>query len=163
MDFFKPECQTGPFYQERFGLCDDQNTTQAYVKETDSEKWIATVENPARRPLIFTAIDKCVIQDADEFGRRRCDGMLTTESLLYLVELKNQKKHWEQEAIEQLESTIKFLSEHHDLSHFRTKKAFVCNKRHRPFATIDNALQSQFFQKYKFRIDVHAIVLVIPS
>ena len=31
MDFFQPACQSGPFQQARFGLCDDQNTTPAYV------------------------------------------------------------------------------------------------------------------------------------
>lgn len=85
MDFFKPECQSGPFSQERFGLCDDQNATPAYIDTTTPEKWVATVENPARKAVTFTAIYKCVIQDGDEPSRGRCDGMLTTEDLLYMV------------------------------------------------------------------------------
>lgn len=161
MDFFKPECQSGPFHQTQFGLCDDQNGTPAYVDTTNLDKWIATIKNPARRPVTFTAIDKCVIQDADESERGRCDGMLTAEDLLYLVELKDQRTHWMPQAIEQLESTIQFLREHHDLTRFRHKKAFACNKRHKAFATIDNELQRRFFQDHGFRIDVQATVLVV--
>lgn len=164
MDFFKPECQSGPFNQELFGLCDDQNTTRAYVDTTDPEKWVATVENPSQKAVTFTAIDKCVIQDCDAPGSGRCDGMLTTDDLLYLVELKDQKTNWQSHAIEQLKSTIEFLVEHHanDLTRFKTKKAFACNKRHRAFATIDNELQRRFFRNYRFRIDVQATVLVLP-
>ena len=165
MDFFNPECQSGPFSQERFGLCDDQNATRAYADTTSPEKWVATVKNPSQKAVTFTAIDKCVIQDGDEPDRGRCDGMLTTVDLLYLVELKDQRAHWQPHAIAQLESTILFLRQHHldDLSRFRHKKAFACNKRHRAFATIDHELKRRFFQSYGFRIDIQATVLVLPS
>ena len=163
MDFFKPECQSGPFSQERFGLCDDQNATPAYVDTTTPEKWVATVENPARKAVTFTAIDKCVIQDGDEPSRGRCDGTLTTEDLLYLVELKDKKDDWQSHAIEQLASTIRFLRDHHDLTRFRHKKAFACNKRHKPFAHIDNERMLRFHRNYGFRIDVQATVLIIRT
>lgn len=163
MDFFKPECQSGPFDQAEFGLCDDQNTTCAYVDTATPEKWVATVRNPSRKAITFTAIDKCVIRDADEPERGRCDAMLTTDDLLYLVELKDQKTNWIPHAIEQLESTVRFLREHHDLTRFRHKKAFACNKRHKAFATIDNERQRRFFRTYGFRIDVQATVVVVTS
>lgn len=162
MDFFKPQCQSGPFNQAQFGLCDDQNAACAYVDTATPAKWVATVENPSQKAITFTAIDKCVIQDCDAPGRGRCDGMLTTEDLLYLVELKEQEPPWRQHAIDQLESSIKFLLAHHDISRFRHKKAFACNKRRRAFATIDNELQRRFFRDYGFRIDVQATVLVLP-
>lgn len=164
MDFFRVRCQSGPFEQARFGLCDDQNSTRAYVDTVDPKKWVATVENPSHKAVTFTAIDKCVIQDTDEPDRGRCDGMLTTENLLYLVELKDQKAHWQSHAVEQLESTIKFLVEYHsqDLSTYKTKKAFACNRRHKAFETIDHELKRRFFQTYRFRIDVQATVLVLP-
>lgn len=162
MDFFKPECQSGPFNQAQFGLCDDQNATRAYVDTTAPEKWGATVENPSQTAITFTAIDKCVMQDCDEPDRGRCDGMLTTEDLLYLVELKDQKTHWKPHAIKQLKSTIQFLRANHDLTCFRHKKAFACNKRHKPFAHIDHELKCRFFQDYGFRIDIQATVLVLP-
>lgn len=161
MDFFQPTCQIGPFNQELFGLCDDQNATRAYVDTTHPDKWVATVENPARKAVTFTAIDKCVIQDGDAPGRGRCDAMLTTKDVLYLVELKDQNSKWRTHAIEQLESTIQLLLAQHDLSGFRHKKAFACNKRHKPFALVDNELKRRFFQTYGFRIDVQATVLIV--
>lgn len=163
MDFFKPKCQSGPFSQAQFGLCDDQNATRAYVDTATPAKWVATVENPSQKAITFTAIDKCVIQDCDAPGRERCDGMLTTEDLLYLVELKDQKTNWQPRAIQQLESTIQFLREHHDLTPFRHKKAFACNKRHKPFAPVDHELKRRFFRDYSFRLDVQATVLVVAS
>ena len=163
MDFFKPDCQSGPFDQAQFGLCDDQNATRAYVDTTTPEKWVATVDNPSRRAVTFTAIDKCVMQDGNEPGRGRCDGMLTTDDLLYLVELKDQAPPWRQHAIEQLESSIQFLLAHHDVSRFRHKKAFACNKRRPAFVTVENELQLQFRREYGFRIDVQATVVVVSS
>lgn len=162
MDFFKPECQSGPFSQARFGLCDDQSSTCAYVDTAIPAKWVATVENPSQKAVTFTAIDKCVIQDCDAPGRGRCDGMLTTEGLLYLVELKEQVPPWRQHAIDQLESSIKFLLAHHDISCFRHKKAFACNKRRPAFVPIESDLMLRFRRDYGFRIDIQATVLVLP-
>ena len=162
MDFFKPECQSGPFNQAQFGLCDNQNTTRAYVDTASPTKWVATVENPSQKAVTFTAIDKCVIQDCDAPGRGRCDGMLTTEDLLYLVELKEQEPPWRQHAIDQLESSIKFLLTHHDISRFRHKKAFACNKRRPAFVPIESDLMLRFRRDYGFRIDIQATVLVLP-
>ena len=102
-----------------------------------------------------------MIQDDEALGRGRCDGMLTTGDLLYLVELKDQEPPWRQHAIDQLESSIRFLLDHHDVSRFRHKKAFACNKRRQVFATIDNDLQLQFRRNYGFRIDVQSTVLVL--
>lgn len=158
MDFFNPACQSGPFNQAQFGLCDDQNTTRAYVDTETPEKWVATVKNPSQKNVIFTAIDKCVIQDRDKPDRGRCDGMLTTKDQLYLVELKDQKTNWMPHAIDQLESTIQFLRDHHDLTPFRHKKAFACNKRHRVFVTVDHELKRRFFDGYGFRLDIQATV-----
>ena len=163
MDFFKPECQSGPFNQKQFGLCDDQNTTRAYVDTAAPAKWVATVENPSQQAITFTAIDKCVISDSDAPGRGRCDGMLTTEDLLYLVELKDQKTNWQPHAIEQLESTIQFLRANHDLTRFRHKKAYACNKRHRPFVFIDQELKLRFFRTSDFRLHIQATISVPAS
>lgn len=165
MDFFNSRCQSGPFDQKQFGLCDDQNTTRAYVDTTTPARWTATVENPTNRAVTFTAIDKCVIQDDDEPARGRCDGMLSTVDLLYLVELKDQRAHWQPHAISQLESTILFLRQYHpaELARFRHKKAFACNKRRTAFAVIDHELKRRFFQNYGFRIDIQATVLVVSS
>ncbi len=145
-----------------FGLCDDQNGTKAYTNINDRTKWIATVKNDSNRNLTFTAIDKCVLKDGEESGRGRCDGMLTSaKHIIYFVELKDQAKGWMPGAIEQLESTINFFIEHHDIHVFKHKKAFACNKKRRHFQVIDNELNSHFFNTYGVRIDVQAEIIIV--
>lgn len=162
MDFFKPACQSGPFNEATFGLCDDQHARCAYVDTTTPGNWTATVDNPAQRAITFTAVDKCVIQDGEETDRPRCDGMLTAENLLYLVELKDQRADWQSQAKAQLISTIQFLHQYHseDLRRFRHKKAFACNKRGGGFRVVSQEEQRRFFHQYGFRLDVQSTVLV---
>jgi hypothetical protein len=162
MDFFNAGCQELPFNHTVFGLCDDENGKKAYTNVNDPIRWVATVNNDNRRTVIFTAIDKCVIKDNEFLGRGRCDCMLTTEDHLFLIELKNQIPPWQSHAIDQLESTIQFLIETHpDISNYKHKKAFACNKRREKFVVIDNELNCSFFRRYKFRIDIQAEIVII--
>jgi hypothetical protein len=163
VDFFSAKCQGGPFTDARFGVCDDRPGLPAYVDTTGTKQWIATVDNSAKSSVTFTAIDKCVIQDDEEPGRGRCDAMLTTHNLLYLLELKDQQKSWTPHAIDQLESTIRFLLAHHAsaVSAYRHKKAFACNRKHPAFAEIDHERRQRFFRNYGFRLDVQATVVMV--
>ena len=138
LNFFEASCQEPLLNISLFGLCDDQNGTKAYTNINNPDTWIATVKNEQNVELVFTAIDKCVIKDNEYPGRGRCDGMLTTAELLYLVELNDSPKDWLSATIEQLESTIQFFMDNHDLSGYKHKKAFACNKKHRHFQEIDN-------------------------
>lgn len=166
MDFFDVKCQSGPFKQEYFGVCDDQLGQIAYVDTIveNAEKWIARVENARQVPVTFTAIDKCVIQDFDELGRGRCDAMLTTQNSLTLLELKerNPKSDWRQHACDQLESTILFLMENHprQLEQFTRKKAQACNRKRPGFVVLEQELKRRFLN-YGFRIDTQATVVVV--
>ena len=151
MDFFDPAFQSGPFTQERFGLCDDQDTTPAYVDVVSPDKWVATVENPARREVIFTAVDKGVIQDHEAEGRGRCDAMLTLDELLYLAELKDRgSSSWRADAIEQLKSTIEFLRQHHDLTHFAIRRPLPVIKSARAFNRLITRKDCDFFARMVF-------------
>lgn len=161
INFFEPTCQEPAFNSVLFGLCDDQNGTKAYTNVNDQTKWIAVVKNENGKNLIFTAIDKCVIKDNEQKSRGRCDGMLTSDEHLYFVELKNEAKNWLTGAVEQLESTVQFFIESHDISRFKHKKAFACNKQHKHFQEIDNEFSLTFFRKYKVRIDAQAEIIVI--
>lgn len=161
MDFFEPTCQKPAINESIFGLCDDQNGTKAYTNIDDQTTWIATVRNDNNKNLTFTAIDKCVIKDNEELGRGRCDGMLTSTEHIYFVELKDEAKKWITGAINQLESTVQFFIEHHDISVFQHKKAFACNRKHRHFQEIDNELNLRFFRTYRVRIDVQADIIIV--
>jgi hypothetical protein len=156
MNFFDPAYQEVPINVSLFGLCDDQNGTIAYTDTNNINNWIATVRNDNNIYLVFTAIDKGVIKDHEETGRGRCDGMLTSDKHIYFVELKNEARSWITDAIEQLESTIQFFIANHDISIFRHKKAFACNKQHPRFQEIDNEINLGFFRKYQFRLDINA-------
>lgn len=166
MEFFNAQCQSGPYTQALFGVCDDRPEHAAYI-DTDAahadKHWIARVENAGHIPVTFTAIDKCVIQNADEPGRGRCDAMLTTAKTLFLLELKdrNIKSDWRQHACEQLESTIRFLMEHHpnQLQQFTRKKAQACNRKRPGFVVVELELKRRF-KEYGFQIDTQATVVV---
>ena len=150
MNFFDPECREPARKDVKFGLCDDQNGTKAYTNTDDPSRWIATVQNDTKVELTFTAIDNCVIMNDEECGRRRCDGMLTSAKHIYFIELKDVREGWMVDAIDQIDSTIRFFMEHHDISMYRYKKAFACNKRHRAFKVIDNELRRRFLTVFIF-------------
>ncbi|MBI4648485.1 MAG: hypothetical protein HY738_18365 [Bacteroidia bacterium] len=161
VNFFIAACQEQPLNNSLFGLCNDKNGQKAYTNTNNSARWIATVKNDGGKQLIFTAIDKCIIKDYEHQGRGRCDGMLTSDEHIYFVELKNQDKSWRTDAIEQLESTIKFFISSYNINVYRHKKAFACNKQHKHFQEIDNELNLHFFRKYGVRIDVQAEIIIV--
>jgi hypothetical protein len=160
MNFFLAKCQEPPIADALFGLCDNQEGSKAYSNITDPSKWIAVVKNSSNKTCIFTAIDKCVINDDEEIGRGRCDGMLTTEDQIFFVELKDIRQSWIKDAIKQLESTVQFFLANHDISVYRHKKAVACNKKGR-FQVIDNELNLRFFRTYGIRLDVQADIIIV--
>ncbi|HTJ95426.1 MAG TPA: hypothetical protein VL424_20205 [Pararobbsia sp.] len=161
MNFFDANCQQGPIVDTTFGICDDEKGGVAYVELNTPTAWVATVLNPNARAVTFTAIDKCVIKDGEERDRGRCDGMLTTDQHLYLVELKNQRHAWKSHATDQLKSTIRFLQDSSDqLDGYRYRKAFACNRRHPSFNTVSNEEQKAFFREFGFRLDIQATIKI---
>lgn len=164
VNFFETDCKEKSRNEKQFGICDDQNGTKAYTDTTDSTKWIAKVTNVKEIDVSFTAIDNCIIvlKDGTKDKESSCDGMLTFAQNLYLVELKKQGTGgWISDAKGQLENTIKLISENHDLSNFRYKKAFACNRKHPSFTVIDTAERKSFFERTGgFRIDVQAEIVV---
>ena len=162
IDFFKTECTEAKRTDKLFGICDDDNEEKAYTDLENSNKWIAIVMNKEKRAISFTAIDNCIEILKEETNQKdsTCDGMLTFEETIYLVELKSQRNQWKSKAIQQLENTVKLILKNHSLSDFKYKKAFACNKKHPRFATIDNELNKRFFRKYGFRIHVQGIIKI---
>jgi hypothetical protein len=161
MNFFNIACQEAPILADIFGLCDDRLGQPAYTKMDDPDSWVATVQNRSGEAVVFTAIDKCVINDHEFPGRGRCDGMLTTDRILYLVELKDQEPPWQTGALEQLRSTIQFLIENHDITRFSIKKVFACNKKRTRFVTFDNEENQRFMRETSFRKDFQSTIVVL--
>ena len=161
LNFFRADCQYPPISADKFGLCDNQDGTMAYPDTVNPEEWIAVVKNENNMAIVFTAVDKCVIHDHEYAGRGRCDGMLTTENHLYLVELKNQEPPWQSHAIDQLDSTIDFLFNNHDISQYKKRKVFASNKKRDKFVVIDNEFNKAFYNRTTFRIDIQAEIVII--
>jgi hypothetical protein len=161
LNFFKVDCQSLSINATTFGLCDNQDGTRAYSDSANPDTWIAQVMNDNKLEIVFTAVDKCVIHDHEYIERGRCDGMLTTENHLYLVELKDQEPPWQSHAINQLDSTIRFLMDSHDISHYKKRKAFASNKKRDRFVVIDNEFNKAFYNRTTFRIDIQAEIVVI--
>jgi hypothetical protein len=161
VNFLENYCKEPGRNDTLFGLCDDQDGKKAYSSIDKPENWIAKVKNDNSLDLTFTPVDKCLIKDYEYPGRGRCDGLLTSFEHLYFIELKNEGKGWITGAIEQLESTIEFFKESHDINQFRHKKAFACNKQHRHFQEIDNEFNKAFRRKHEVRIDIQAEIIII--
>ena len=161
MNFLDNEYREPARNNPLFGLCDNQDGEKAFSNIDTPEKWIARVKNDRELDVVFTPVDKCIIKDHEYEGRGRCDGLLTTTEHLYFVELKNQAKAWIPDAIKQLESTIDFFKENHNIDDFKHKKAFACNKQRSRFQEIDNEQNLSFFRKHKVRLDIQAEILVI--
>lgn len=163
LNFFDTPCKEPALNHQEFGICDPENGTKAYTTTAEKGTWGATVKNENRMSVAFTAIDKCVLHDGDYPGRGRCDGMLTTDKHLYLVELKNTKFSEDAAGLKQIESTIQFLQEYHPdkLDSYTHKKGFVCNKRRPQFQVIENEKMRKFRDTYGFRIDLQAKVVIV--
>lgn len=157
------DCREEPRTEKRFGLCDDGENKPAYSDFENELNWLAVVRNEFEKEIIFTAIDKCleIFKQGTTERESTCDGMLTFENSLYLVELKNDRtKGWQKAAVSQLKNTIKLLPQFCRADEFNRKKAFVCNRRHPNFHRLDNAEQKSFFEETRFRLDVNAEIIV---
>lgn len=161
LNFFDASCSEPSIQHELFGLCDDRDGTKAYSNTSHPKKWVATVKNTNKIELTFTATDACVIKPDEQPGRGRCDGMLTSSEHLYFIELKEEDKAWINDAVTQLESTIEFFKKDNDITKYKHKKAFACNKRRPHFQETDNEFSLRFFRKHGFRIDVQAEIIII--
>ena len=129
VDFFQPDCQTGPHTDVTFGICDPEEGFPQ-VDRVHFDDWVATIDNPKAVPITFTAIDGCVFEK--DKPPQRCDAMLTTANSIHLVELKNRKRPKIAAAAgrQQLIATIEALKAEPGIAaQFKVRKAHVCNKR----------------------------------
>jgi len=122
-----------------FGLCDDP--PPAYIDESDKTKWIAIVINSKNKEVTFTAIDNCPEYDfkkEEDNYYKRCDGVLTFNTNVIFVELKQRKGRksgdWLDDAVEQLQSTIYHFSKTKDSAIFKNRAAYIANSK-RPIFT----------------------------
>lgn len=163
IDFFNNSCNENSLTDEEFGICDNQDGTKAYSENTNSGNWIAIVKNNTQKEMTFTPIDNCIqiFQSGTRNLESSCDGMLTFENSLYLIELKEQGTGgWLPTAISQLQNTIRLITENNDISNIRYKKAYACNKKRPHFQVMDSERKKRFYDMTGFRIDAQIEIVI---
>jgi len=165
VNFFDTPCKEPARIDPLFGICDNQDgVSKAYTDDVNQNKWVATVINETETEVSFTPIDHCIsiLQEGTKDEESLCDGMLTFHNSLFLVELKEQGTGgWLPKAVGQLENTIRLMYANHNLSAFKYKKAYACNKKHPLFTSIDNEARKKFFKATNgFRIDAQAQIVI---
>jgi hypothetical protein len=159
VNFNEVNCQTNSS-RKTFGLCDDPPPANnpAYIDEANGANWIAVVENDSQQPITFTAIDNCIeILRPDGKMKQRCDGMLTYQSTVIFVELKDrnaQGNAWVEDAIPQLKSSIKSFEDTVMADHYNKKLAYISNKQHPKFKSTQQIRMDAFYDdtNYVLRI-----------
>lgn len=70
-----------------------------------------TVLNPDQLTIEVLAIDKCLIQDHEQTGLGRCEGVMGNNKSICWFEIKKRRNHTEarKKAYQQLENTIKYF------------------------------------------------------
>ncbi len=155
VNFCKSKCQTNS-NRKIFGLCDDPPPAKnpAYIDELNGSNWIAVVENESQKQITFTAIDNCIeILRSDGKMKQRCDGMLTYNSTVIFVELKDrdaQGNAWVEDAIPQLKSTIGSFEDTAMANNFDKKLAYISNKQHPKFKSTQQRRMDAFFDETNY-------------
>jgi hypothetical protein len=144
-----------------FGLCDDPPpaSNPAYIDEANGANWIAVVENESQQEITFTAVDNCIeILRPDGKMKQRCDGMLTYDSTVIFVELKDrdaQGNAWVEDAIPQLRSTIDSFETTDMADNFDKKLAYVSNKQHPKFKSTQQRRMDAFYADTNYVLRIH--------
>jgi len=165
IDFNVAKCQTRSD-KKIFGLCDDPSPAKnpAYIDELNGGKWIAVVKNEDRYSVTFTAIDNCIeIKRADDTMDKRCDGVLTYDSTVIFVELKERGalgSAWVKDAEKQLRTSISYFEDTDGAEDYTSKKAYIANSEHPKFKESQSRRMDQFLTDtgYVLRI-VNRIIL----
>jgi hypothetical protein len=144
-----------------FGICDapPPATNPAYLDFADSDSWIAWVENDLGKTVTFTAIDHCI--DILPANAERCDGMLSYDSTLVFVELKDRDSgRWLGKAKDQLLSTINIFKHEVGLNGMNRYYAFVSNKQRPYFYAANASLAEEFEVNTGFVLQVEQVIKI---
>ena len=153
--FSEPACQDITS-AKLFGLCDDETRPQerAYLDEQNGGTWIAVVHNDEAFEVTFTAIDNCIeTRRADGKMDSRCDGMLTYNTSVVFVELKERGgwgKNWVKDGDAQLRTSIGYFEANTDTGHLTEKRALLANSEHPRFRDSQIGRMERFREETKY-------------
>ena len=161
---FESKCQT---YSNKklFGICDDPSPAKnpAYIDEKNGVKWIAIVVNEYLYETTFTAIDNCIdIEREDGKQAKRCDGVLTHDTTVIFIELKQRGggRKWVRDGEEQLRVTISYFEKSDAAENYTTKRAYIANSEHPKFRSAQAIRMQKFLDDtgYILRIENRIIL-----
>jgi len=160
IEFFNNISETSS-QKKKFGLCDKQPPVKepAYIDEKNGSDWIAIVLNDDGKSINFNAIDNCVeIKRADGKDSKRCDGVLSFETTVIFVELKqriSKGNSWIKDAEEQLRETISNFEKQEEAENFEFKKAYIANSEFPKFRSSQINRMDRFYKEtdYILRIE----------
>lgn len=165
ISFSHAKCQS-TIDKKRFGICDypPPPHRKAYIDFEDGTKWIAVVVNEEKHLVTFTAIDHCIeIRNRNGNMVKRCDGVLTFDSTITFVELKERDEKgnkWVKDAEKQILSTISQFEKTEEAENYTIKKAYISNSQKPKFKESQKRRMDQFFEKtgYILRIENRIIL-----
>ena len=162
IDFFAPQCTITNISKKKFGICDAPNEGMAFVEYENEISWVGVVLNDSGKSLNFTAIDHCVeIRRKNGDLENRCDGLLSNESCLIFVELKDQRGRWIQHAVKnQLQITIDYFRKNHDLDGYPIRRAYVCNRAQPQFSYSHKQLMQEFYNRNGVRLYIQREIII---
>jgi len=162
-----PNYRTEPYKTDsRLGLCDPEGESPAYSTSTETgpDKWVATVKNEKKKPVLFVPIDKNIkVYRADGNLESTCDGMLLfdEEKSIYLVELKDVSvAGWAATALDQVVSTLRIFLSNYDYRDFERRRAYLANRRHPWFHVSYRSRLQDFNKKYHFQLYPQAEIVI---
>lgn len=168
IDFSVAHCQTHSS-KKKFGLCDNPHPAKdpAYIAESDGSKWIAVVVNENRYEVTFTAVDQCIeiheIRDEKLKQTKRCDGILTYDTTIIFVELKERSQKgngWVEDAERQLKTSIQYFDNGTNLEKYKLKMAYIANSGHPKFKSSQTGRMQRFFESTGYVLRVEARIIL---
>jgi hypothetical protein len=155
VNFFEARCMTTTS-EKLFGIYD---IPPASLDFTNSDVWIAWVDNTKEIEVTFTAIDKC-LRISDSEGER-CEGMMTHSDALIFIELKDAGSgRWAGKARDQLTNTISLFKRDVGLAGYARLYGYIVNKQTPHFKSGGSSFSQKFQDDTGFVLRVSDVIKI---
>ncbi|MGL5133932.1 MAG: hypothetical protein ACRC78_15515, partial [Planktothrix sp.] len=93
----------------------------------------------------------------------RCDGILTYQNSIIFVELKERNYRnstWIEEGEKQLKNTIELFIENNKITNYKSKKAYIANRKKPSFQYAHNERMQKFRNTTGFRLIIQNTIKI---
>ncbi|MDR2086811.1 MAG: hypothetical protein LBP72_06510 [Dysgonamonadaceae bacterium] len=150
-----------------FGIYDDPDLPEEPVKKVSYDEGVAKIENKNNRSIYFVPVDKNIIcyKPNSKDIESQCDALLIClrpQAIydLYFVELKNVRKDWITDGIEQLKTSISNLTSVYSVACISKKMAFLANGKHPYYHFSLKEKMEKFRNETGFRLNICAEITI---